>query len=400
MSALDGLRVLDLTRVLGGPFCTQWLGDHGADVIKIEPPQGDDVRQWGPPFDDEIGAASYFLGVNRNKRGMALDLRMEEGRAVLLRLLETADVLVENFKPGAMAKWGIGYEEVLEARFPRLIYCGLSGFGADGPLGGLPGYDAVVQAQAGLMSINGPAGGPPTRIGVSLVDMAAGMAAALGITMALHERARSGRGQFIDMTLYDSALSILYPHYANTLLTGTVPVITGNQHQNLAPYDVYPTRSCDIYVAGGNDRQFAKICEVLGVPEAIEDPRFRHNSDRIQHQPELRALFESRMAEWDGEDLARTLMQTGAPAGAVLNTVEALAAPHTLHRGMVAEIDGFKTVANPIKMQRTPADSAGRKPPRFGQHTREILAEAGYPDAEIEALIASGAALSEPGSQG
>ncbi|MEM9736982.1 MAG: CoA transferase, partial [Pseudomonadota bacterium] len=392
MGTLTGVKVIDLTRILGGPFCTQWLGDHGADVIKIEPPQGDDVRHWGPPFDDEIGAASYFLGVNRNKRGMALNLRLEEGRAVLLRLLESADVLMENYKPGAMEKWGLGYHEVLSKKFPRLVHCRLSGFGTDGPLGSMPGYDAVIQAQAGLMSVNGPAGGPPTRIGVSLVDISAGMAAAFGIASALYERERSGQGQYIDMTLYDAALSILYPHYANYLLSGANPVITGNQHPNLAPYDVYPTRTVDIFIAGGNDGQFAKICAVLGVPEAATDPRFQHNSGRIQHQPELRALFEPLMAAWDGEALAHALMAAGAPAGAVLDTGAVLEAPHTAHREMVVEIGDFRSVANPVKLSRTPAEPARAKPPRFGQDTRAILAEAGYGADEIEALIASGAA--------
>lgn len=396
MGALDGVKVIDLTRVLGGPFCTQWLADHGADVIKIEPPQGDDVRHWGPPFDEEIGAASYFLGVNRNKRGMALDLRQEAGRAVLLRLIESADVLIENYKPHSMEHWGLGYETVLKERFPRLIYCGFTGFGADGPMGGLPGYDAVIQAQAGMMSINGPAGGAPTRIGISLVDIAAGMAAALGIAMALYERDRSGLGQFLDMTLYDSALSILYPHYANYLLSGAEPGIFGNQHPNLAPYDVYPTKTCDVFIAGGNDGQFAKICRVLGVPELSEDPRFHHNADRITHQADLRAAFEPLMADWDGEALAHAFMQAGAPAGPVLPVSQVLDAPQTRHREMVREIDGFRTVANPIKLSRTPPDPARSKPPRFGQDTREILAEAGFSADEISTLISSGAALEAP----
>ena len=212
-----------------GPFCTQWLGDHGADVIKIEPPQGDEVRHWGPPFDEEVGAASYFLGINRNKRGMALDLGSDQGREVLLRLLETADVLIENFKPGGMERWGLGYD-TLGPRFPRLVHCRISGFGADGPLGGLPGYDAVVQAQAGLMSVNGVAGGQPTRLGIPIVDIATGMSAGLGIAMALYEREKSGKGQFIDATLYDTAVSVLFPHYANYFLSGRHPVLTGNNH--------------------------------------------------------------------------------------------------------------------------------------------------------------------------
>ena len=397
MGALDGIKVIDLTRVLGGPFCTQWLGDHGAEVIKVEPPQGDDVRKWGPPFDEEIGAASYFLGVNRNKRGMALDLRQPEGREVLFRLLEEADVLIENFKAGSMEKWGMGYDAVLKDRFPRLVHCSITGFGPEGPMGGLPGYDAVIQAQAGLMSVNGVPGGGPTRIGISIVDMCTGMASAFAIAMALNERHASGQGQHIDAALYDNALAILYPHYANFLLSGKDPKIFGNQHPNLAPYDTYPTKTCDVYVAGGNDGQYARICEVLGVPEAIDDPRFKTNADRIQHQPELRALFAPLMAEWEGETLAYDLMHAGAPAGPVLTTREVLAADQTRSRDMLVEIDGFQTVGNPIKMSRTPPDPTRLKPPRFGQETRAILAEHGYDADEIAALIERGAALADQG---
>ena len=314
MPALDGIRVIDLTRILGGPYGTQWLADHGADVIKIEPPQGDDTRAWGPPFDPDTGASSYFLGVNRNKRGAALDLSKPEGREVLLRLLETADVLIENFKPGSMEKWGLGYEETLAPRFPRLIHCRVSGFGADGPYGGLPGYDAVIQAQAGLMSVNGPEGGPPTRIGIPLVDIGTGIAAALGIVMALHERHTSGRGQFIDMTLYDTAVSLLFPHAANYFLSGEPPQIVGNTHTNLSPYDVFETRTCAVFVSGGNDVQFRRICEVIGRPELADDPRFIDNASRLRNKHALRAEFAPAMAEWDGEELWRALMKAGRRA--------------------------------------------------------------------------------------
>ncbi|MEM9062701.1 MAG: CaiB/BaiF CoA-transferase family protein [Pseudomonadota bacterium] len=393
MGALDGIRVIDLTRVLGGPFCTQWLGDHGADVIKIEPPQGDDVRHWGPPFDDEIGAASYFLGINRNKRGMALDLRQEAGKEALFKLLETADILIENFKPGSLEKWGMGYEEVLSKRFPRLIHAKVSGFGADGPMGGLPGYDAVIQAQAGMMSVNGVPGGGPTRLGIAIVDIATGMAAAIGINMALYERSKSGKGQFVETSLYDTGVSLLFPHYANYFLSGKTPVITGNRHTNLSPYDAYPTKTCDIFIAGGNDGQFKRLCGVLGVPEMPEDENFKDNAGRLTNQEALRARFEPLMAEWDGEELAQTLMKNGVPAGPVLTVPEVMEAAHTRHREMAIEIDGFRTTGNPIKMSRTPASPAKKKPPKFGEETRTILADIGYSQAEIEAMIAAGAAL-------
>ncbi len=395
MGALDGVRVVDLTRVLGGPFCTQWLADHGAEVIKVEPPQGDEVRHWGPPFDEEVGAASYFLGINRNKRGISLNLGDEKGREALRRLLATADVLIENFKPGGMEKWGLGYD-VLGKEFPRLIHCRISGFGADGPLGGLPGYDAVIQAQSGLMSVNGEAGRQPIRLGVPIVDIATGMSAGFGIAMALYEREKSGQGQYIDMTLYDTAVSVLFPHYANYFLAGVHPKLTGNNHPNLSPYDVYPTKTCNVFIAGGNQGQFRRICEVLGVPDAPDDPKFCNNGKRLENAAALRALFEPLMAAWDGEELARALMAAGAPAGAVLETHEVVEAPHTLHRKMTVDIDGFRTTGNPIKFSRTPARPDRKKPPKFGEETRKVLEEVGYSAEEVDAMIAAGAALDRP----
>ena len=393
MGALDGVRVIDLTRILGGPFGTQWLGDHGAEVIKVEPPQGDDVRAWGPPFDEEVGAASYFLGINRNKRGMALDLRQEAGKDALFRLLETADVLIENFKPGSMEKWGMGYEEVLRERFPRLVHAKVSGFGADGPMGGHPGYDAVIQAQAGMMSVNGVPGGGPTRLGIPIVDIATGMSAVIGICMALYERSHSGKGQFIETSLYDTGVSLLFPHYANYFLSGKTPVITGNRHSNLSPYDAYPTKTCDIFIAGGNEGQFKRLCTVLGVPEMADQEPWNSNAGRLTNQEELRRLFEPLMAEWDGEELAETLMQNGVPAGPVLEVPAVMEAEQTRVREMAIEIDGFRTTGNPIKMSRTPAQPAKKRPPKFGEETRAILSDLGYSAGEIDAMIAAGAAL-------
>ncbi|MEM1161956.1 MAG: CoA transferase, partial [Pseudomonadota bacterium] len=372
---------------------TQWLGDHGAEVIKVEPPQGDDVRHWGPPFDDDVGAASYFLGINRNKRGMALNLREEKGKEVLFRLLETADVVIENFKTGSMEKWGLGYEDVLSKRFPRLIHCRVSGFGADGPLGGLPGYDAVIQAQAGMMSTNGVEGGEPTRLGIPIVDIATGMAAAIGINMALYEREKSGLGQYIDTTLYDTAVSLLFPHYANYFLAGKHAMITGNRHPNLAPYDSYPTKTCAIFIAGGNAAQFQRMCNVLGVPELPDDPRFKDNAGRTTNFKEFREILTPLMSTWDGEELVKALMDSGVPAGPVLPVHEVMESAHTLHREMTIDIDGFRTTGNPIKMSRTPAQPARKKPPKFGEETRAVLSEIGYSDAEIDAMIEAGAAL-------
>ncbi|MEL6583861.1 MAG: CoA transferase [Pseudomonadota bacterium] len=387
MGALDGVKVIDLTRVLGGPFAAQWLGDHGADVIKVEPPGGDETRHWGPPFDETTQAASYFNGANRNKRGMALDLRQEAGREVLERLLHTADVLIENFKPGTLGKWCLGD---LEARFPRLIHCQLTGFGADGPYGGLPGYDAVVQAQAGLLSVNGTPEAP-VRIGIPLVDLATGLSGVIGIVMALYERERSGQGQRIDLTLYDVAVSLLHPQAANHMLSGQRPERVGNAHSNISPYDVFPTGGADIYIAAGNDGSFRKLCTQIGAEALLADPRFADHPARNRNRTALRDALIVHLRAFDGETLASDLMAAGVPAGAVMEVPEVLAHPHTKHRGMVGTAEGVAVTGNPVALTRTPPDATRRRPPRFAEHTDEILAEHGFSAGEIVQLKASGA---------
>jgi formyl-CoA transferase len=384
--ALAGIKVIDLTRVLGGPYCTMVLSDHGADVIKIEPPQGDEVRDWGPPFHGDD--ASYFIGVNRNKRALALDIGKPDGQAVLLRLLQDADVLIENFKPGSMEKWGIGYD-TLSQRFPRLIHCRISGFGGDGPLGGLPGYDAILQAMTGLMSANGDAATGPMRLGTAIVDMGTGLYSAIGILMALHERTRSGRGQYLDMTLYDCGMALLHPQAANFFLNGKRPVGTGNVHPNLVPYDKYPTRTCEIFIASGNNGQFRKLCELIGRPELFDDPRFANNGARNVNRAALGAELAKAFAEQDGHELALRLIRNGVPAGPVLYVDEATASPHTEHRAMVTELDWYKGIGTPIKFSRTPGGTR-RPPPAFAQDVREVLTQHGYTEAEIAALERDG----------
>jgi crotonobetainyl-CoA:carnitine CoA-transferase CaiB-like acyl-CoA transferase len=351
--ALAGIRVVDLSRILGGPYCGQILGDHGADVLKIEPPQGDDTRTWGPPFKD--GVASYYFGLNRNKRVMKLDLTAEADRSVLLALLEDADVLVENFKTGTMEKWGLGFD-TLSARFPRLVHCRVSGFGADGPLGGLPGYDAAVQAMAGLMSINGEADGDALRVGLPVVDMVTGMNAALGVLLALQERERSGRGQFVEAALYDSGLSLLHPHAANWFMNGKTPVRTGNAHPNIYPYDTVATGTDPIFLAVGNDRQFRILCEYLQVPALAGDERYATAGARSVNRVALKAELEARMREMDGKVLADTLVAAGVPCAPVLSVPDALQHPHTVHREMVVEMEGgYRGLGAPVKLGRTPA---------------------------------------------
>lgn len=366
--ALTGCKIIDLSRVLGGPYCTQLLADHGADVIKIEPPVGDETRGWGPPFLHET--ASYFIGVNRNKRGMTLDLSEPAGQELLRHLLADADVLVENFKPGTLEKWGLGYEQ-LSAAFPRLIHCRVSGFGADGPLGGLPGYDACAQAMCGLMSVNGDAEGDATRVGLPVVDMVTGLNAAVAVLLALNERVRSGLGQFLDITLYDCAVSLLHPHAANYFYSGNVPGRTGNAHPNIAPYETLPTQSGAIFLAVGNNRQFAALARALNAEALLTDARFTNNADRLQHRDALRAELTRKLASHDAATLAEQLLRQGVPAAAVQNVEDVLHHPHTRHRQMVLEQGEYRGVGSPIKLSRTPA-SLRRLPPKLGEHNEEI----------------------------
>lgn len=388
--ALSGTKVVDLTRVLGGPYCTQILADHGATVIKVEPPQGDEVRDWGPPFHE--GDASYFIGVNRNKRSIGLDLTVPEGREVLFRLLEDADVLIENLKTGTLERWGLGYEEVLKERFPRLIHCRISGYGADGPLGGYPGYDAIVQAMSGWFSVNGTPEAGPTRVGIALVDMGTGLYSAIALLMALQERARSGVGQYIDMTLYDCAVSLMHPHVSNYYVSGDTPALTGNQHTNVVPYDRFHTRTVDIFFGAGNNRAFKRLCEVLGRPELAEDPRFADNGARTAHRAEMTEILAEILADRDGDEVCRQLLEAGVPAGPVLDTAQVMNSPHTKHRGMAVEDGWYKMTGIPIKFSRTPG-SVRSTPPKFGAHSREVLAEHGFGDAEIDALMENGVLL-------
>jgi crotonobetainyl-CoA:carnitine CoA-transferase CaiB-like acyl-CoA transferase len=390
--ALSGITVIDLSRVLGGPFCTQILADHGASVIKVEPPQGDETRGWGPPFKDDT--ASYFIGINRNKRGIALDLSQARGREVLFRLLENADVLIENFKTGTLERWGMGYDAVLRERFPRLVHCRISGFGADGPLGGYAGYDACIQAQSGVMSLNGEKGGDALRVGVPVIDLATGFNAAIGILMALIERQRSGRGQFLETTLYESGLMLSHPYATNWFLSGRAPTRLGNGHPNLYPYDQFKTRTKPIYVGCGNNRQFQRFCAEIGRPELARDPRFLDNKDRVENRALLRNEIEAILASHDGEAISARLLERGVPCGVVETIPDVLTHPQTLARGMIAELGDYKGIANAIRFSRTPA-RVNRPPPQFGEGNREVLAAAGYGAAEIEALIKEGVVIDE-----
>ena len=382
--ALAGIRVIDASRVLGGPFCGQVLADHGADVIKVEPPMGDETRGWGPPFVGD--AASYFIGVNRNKRDISIDMTQAAGQELLLRLLENADVFVENFKIGTLEKWGLG-ADILREKFPRLIHCRISGFGADGPYGGQPGYDAAVQAMSGLMSVNGEENGKPLRLGVPVIDLVTGLNAVIGILLALQERAKSEQGQFVESTLYDSGVSMLHPQLPNFYLNGKVPKRSGNRHPNICPYDAFETQTTPLFLAVGNNRQFVTMCRVLGKPELATDARYMTNALRNQHTDELRDELVALLANKDCIQISQELVASGVPCGPVRNIDQVVADPHTHHRGMIVDMEGgYRGTGSPVKLSRTPATYRS-PPPSFAQHTDEVLQELGIDPAAYASVL-------------
>ena len=381
--ALAGVRVIDASRVLGGPYCGQVLADHGADVIKVEPPGGDETRAWGPPFDGD--AASYFVGVNRNKRDISIDMAQPAGQELLMRLLEGADVFIENFKIGTLERWGLG-SEALRERFPKLVHCRISGFGADGPYGSQPGYDAAVQAMCGIMSVNGEEGGAALRVGVPVIDLVTGLNAVIGILLALQERSTSAQGQFVESTLYDSGVSLLHPHLPNFYLNGKVPRRSGNKHPNICPYDAFDTATTPLFLAVGNNRQYVTLCKVLGRPELATDARFATNAERNKHRDALRVELVASLGQLDCVDIAKRLIDAGVPCGPVRTLDQVVADPHTHHRGMVVDLDGYRGTGSPVKLSRTPA-TYRQRPPTFAQHTDDILRERGLDPAEYAAVL-------------
>ena len=369
--SLVGLRVLDLSRVLAGPLCAQMLSDHGADVIKVEAPQGDETRLLGPPF-VEPGQAAYFSAINRGKRGLSLDLSKPADRAILEALLVNADVLIENFVPGTMAKWGLGYDEYLATAFPKLIYCSISGFGGSGPLANLPGYDAVLQAMCGLMSINGEPQTGPTRIGVPVVDQVTGYNAFSGIMMALWARIRTGQGQRVEATLFDSALSMLIPHAANWMNSGKTPALTGSAHPNIPTYNRFEVGDGQIFLGIVNEGQFKKFCKHIQREDLLSNPLFNSNASRMTNREALRHEMEVALKEFNRAELCKDLMALGVAAGPVHTVPEALEQPHTAARDMFIQRNDYQGVGLPIKLSKTPG-SAGVRPPRLGEHNSDII---------------------------
>jgi succinate--hydroxymethylglutarate CoA-transferase len=386
---LAGTRVVDLTRILAGPLCTMMLGDMGAEVIKVEPPdKGDDTRNWGPPF--VAGEAAYFLGVNRNKRSLTLNMAVPAGQKILAGLIEKADVLIDNFRIGTLAKWGFT-EAWFDQHAPRLIRCSITGYGSSGPKSALPGYDFVLQAESGLMSICGEPDGVPTKYGVAIVDVCTGMLASSSIVAALNARQRTGKGQKVELSLYETSLAMLINVASSYLTAGRNAGRFGNGHPSIVPYTTYQAADGMMALAIGNERQFARTAEVLGHPEWAKDERFASNRARVENRAAIDGLINEALAGDDTDAWLAKLMAVGVPCGRINSVAEALDDPHTQARDMIATaehatIGELKMLGIPFKFSDT-ACSVRRAPPLLGQHTDEILAsELGLDEKAIAEL--------------
>lgn len=392
-TALGDLLVLDLTRILSGPFATMTLADLGADVIKIEQPgTGDDTRQWGPPF--QGGEAAYFLSVNRNKRSLAVDLKTADGLQIVQELARRADVVVENFRPGTAARLGVGYED-LSRENPGLVYASISGYGQTGPDAERAGYDAIAQARSGIMSVTGEADGPPVRVGVSSADLVAGMWASIGILAALHEKQRTGAGQWVDISLLDGSVSWLTYVSSGYFASGEIPKRYGSAHPTIAPYQAFPTADGFVMVAVGNDSLWRKYAAAIGRQDLAEDERFASNPSRVAWRETLIPLLERVMRTRTTGDWVATLDDSGVPVGPIQTVDQALLDPQVLARNMVSELvhptaGPMKVVGCPVRLTRTPP-SVRTAPPLLGQETDDILGELGLSADRIRSLRTSGA---------
>ncbi|NKM28243.1 CaiB/BaiF CoA transferase family protein [Rhizobium laguerreae] len=392
-ASLEGLRILDLSRILAGPTCTQLLADLGADVIKVERPDvGDDTRNWGPPFvpdadGNDSDLSAYFLSANRNKRSIAIDLTSEAGVVLVKRLAAICDIVIENYKPGDLARRGLGYEDIRKVK-PNIVWCAISGFGQTGPYAERTGYDFLVQAMGGIMSITGEsdaAGGRPVKVGVGIADVMCGMYATVGILAALRHRDRSGEGQYIDLALYDTQVAWLINAATNHLVSSKVPGRLGNRHPNTAPYQTFATSAGDIAIAIGNDQQFIRFCATIGIPELADDPRFRRNRDRVVNIDALDELVTDALQADTAVNWERRLVAAEIPAGRVATIDQVISNPHTLAREMVVEVQTqggqqLRLLGNPLKMSGTPV-RLDRPPPHLDEDRAQILHEL----AELEA---------------
>ena len=368
MSApLTGVKVIELARILAGPWAGQTLADLGADVLKVEAPEGDDTRRWGPPFLEHDGerSAAYFHATNRGKRSVTCDFRTPEGQETVRRLVADADVVIENFKVGGLAKYGLDYESLRQVN-PRLIYCSITGFGQTGPYAHRAGYDFIIQGMAGLMSVTGAPEGQPQKVGVAVIDVFTGVYAATAILAALHQRDRSGEGQMIDMALLDVAVSVMANQAMNYLATGTAPVKLGNAHPNLAPYAVFDCADGWIILATGNDAQYQRLCGILGLQAMAEDPRFRTNADRVSNRAAMTAMLTAETRRRSKADLLAACEVQGVPAGPINTMAEVFADPQVIARGLQIAPEGVPGVRTPITFSGAEL-SLDRPSPRLGQ---------------------------------
>jgi crotonobetainyl-CoA:carnitine CoA-transferase CaiB-like acyl-CoA transferase len=392
MMPLSGVRVLDLGRHLAGPTCAMWLGDLGADVIKIENPEkGEDGRTSGPPFYN--GESAFFLSANRNKRSLAIELKRPEGQEVFRRLATTADVVIENFRPGVMEALNIGYDQVSKTN-PRIIYCSISGFGADGPFADRPGLDQIIQGFSGLMSVTGFEGEEPVRVGIPIADLLTGLFGAYGVLAALQARERTGRGQRVNTSLLEGMVGMLGFQATRYLNGGDIPPPAGNHHPINAPYGVFRTKDGYVTIGATGDKRWPKLCEVLGVPEWVEDERFRTNGARHANRLELAEMISERLQARTSDEWERILNENGIPCGPIYRIDQSLQHPQVLHRQMVVEREHptagpIRLLGLPVKLSETPGD-VRLVPPLLGQHSEAILREIGLSDEEISALAERG----------
>jgi crotonobetainyl-CoA:carnitine CoA-transferase CaiB-like acyl-CoA transferase len=390
--ALDGLKVLDLTRVLAGPLSAMFLGDLGADVLKVERPgRGDDTRAWGPPFAE--GESAYYLNINRNKRSMTLNFGEERGREILGELIKGSDIVIDNFKLGTMEGWGFD-DDWFDEHAPGAVRCTISGYGSSGPRAGELGYDFIAQAESGLMAITGEPDGEPMKLGVAIVDFCVGLFATISILGAIEARHRTGRGQHTEVNLHDTGLQMLAAIASNYLISGEPAQRYGNGHPNIVPYRTFTTTDGEVAIGVGNDLQFQALSELLGHPEWATDVRFARNEDRVLHRDELEGLIAEHIGTRSRADWIETLSAAGIPNGPVSTVAEALSSPHAIAREMVTSIDhptidSFRSLGLPMRLSHNPT-SIRRHPPLLGEHTGEVLADLGHDEGEIALLRDAG----------
>jgi len=379
---------LDLSRALAGPYCTMMLADMGAEVIKVEMPgKGDDSRSWGPPFVE--GESAYFMSINRNKKSITLNMKSGKSMEIIHKLIKQSDVLVENFRPGAMERLGLGYERVNEMN-PRIIYASISGFGQDGPYRMLPGFDQVLQGMGGLMSITGEPGGPPIKVGVAIADISGGMFAAYGVVVALYNREKTGKGQMIDVSLLDSQVAWLTYRAGAYFTSGEIPQPVGSGHSVIVPYQAFKAKDVYINIAVGNDQLWEKFCKAVGLEKVMDDAKFATNAKRVENRGEIVKIISELIATRNGEEWLKIITDAGVPCGPIYTIDKIFADPQVLYRQMLKELDHPKAgkvrvTGIPVKLSDTPGE-VETAPPVLGQHTQEILNELGYSDQDVEKL--------------